>query len=61
MGAKTNTFYFWLTKISCHDVRWRKTKIFIILTRDNHQLRNSWAETLNLVSKIANEKFASSN
>ena len=25
------------------------------------QLSNSWKKTLNLVSKIANEKFASSN
>ena len=28
--GRWNTFCFWLTKVSCHDARWRKTKIFII-------------------------------
>ena len=50
-------FYFWLTTISSHDARWRKTKIFNILTRHN-QLTNNWTKTLNLVSKIiVSEKF----
>ena len=53
-------FYSWLTTASSHDARWRKTKVFIILTRHN-QLSHSWTETLNLVSKIVSEKFASSN
>ena len=47
-------------RTSSHDARWRKTKVFIIITLHN-QLSNSWTKTLNLFSKIVNEKFASSN
>ena len=28
-------FYFWLTTTSSYDALWRKTKVFIILTRHN--------------------------
>jgi len=42
------------------DAMWRKTKVIRILTRYN-KLSNGWMKTLNLVSKIVNKKYASSN
>ena len=41
--GRWNMFYFWLTTVSCHDARWRKTKVFIILTRHNQLSNMTWS------------------
>ena len=52
LGRK-NMFYFWLTTISSHDARQRKTKVSIILTRHN-QFSNSWMKIRSLNLSIKN-------
>ena len=35
-------FYFWLTTISSHDARWRKTKVFIIIKNVKKKCILNW-------------------
>ena len=45
-------FDIWLTTISSHDARWRKTKVFFILKR-HKQLSNSWWKCLTWSLKLS--------